>query len=109
MRFKFIYPAMLLVVALILASCNGVDNIVNRSSETPAATPATVHADGARRITTSELEALMKDGKAFLVDVRNQDAYDLGHIPGSLLIPAGDIANHLKELPSDKTIVTYCS
>lgn len=109
MRFKFKYPAMLLVVAVMLASCNGVDNIVNRNSPAPTTTPAAVQADGARRITTSELETLLKDGKAFVVDVRSQDAYDLGHIPGSRLIPASDISKHLKELPRDKTIVTYCS
>lgn len=110
MRSKLKYPVMLLLVVVFLASCNGVDNVVNRNSPAPTpSTPATVHTDGARRITTSELETLLKDGKAFVVDVRNQDAYDLGHIPGSRLIPAGDIAKHLKELPRDKTIVTYCS
>jgi len=113
MRFKFIYPAMMLVIAVILASCNAVDHTVNRNAasptSTPASTPATAHTDATRRITTSELETLLKDGKAFVVDVRSQDAYDLGHIPGSRLIPAADIAKHLKELPRDKTIVTYCS
>jgi rhodanese-related sulfurtransferase len=33
----------------------------------------------------------------------------MGHIPGAHLIPAGDILNHLNELPRNKTIVTYCS
>ena len=33
----------------------------------------------------------------------------MGHIPGSRLIPAGEISNHVNELPRDKTIVTYCS
>ena len=53
---------------------------------------ATPYPDGARRVTIEELEALMKEGKAFVVDVRIQDAYDAGHIPGSKLIPAGEIA-----------------
>ena len=52
---------------------------------------------------------MMKEGKVFVVDVRSQDAYDAGHIPGRELIPSGEILNHLKELPSDKLIVTYCS
>ena len=43
------------------------------------------------------------------MDVRSQDAYDLGHIPGAKLIPLDEIANRTKELPKDKLIVTYCS
>jgi len=54
----------------------------------------------------ADLDTLMKEGKAFVVDVRTQDAYDMGHIPGSILIPAGDIQNHLDKLPRDKMIVT---
>jgi rhodanese-related sulfurtransferase len=51
----------------------------------------------------------MKDGKVVVIDVRNQDAYNQGHIPGSRLIPASEILNHIGDLPRDKTIVTYCS
>jgi 3-mercaptopyruvate sulfurtransferase SseA len=103
------YAALIFAAAVVLASCNAVDIPVNSSSQTPVNSPERAHADDARRITTIELEQLLKDGKAFVVDVRNQDSYDMGHIPGSHLIPAGDIANHLNELPGDKTIVTYCS
>ena len=55
------------------------------------------------------MEAMVKNGQAIIVDVRNQVAYDMGHIPGAKLIPEGEILNHLNELPRDKTIVTYCS
>lgn len=90
------------------AACNAADTKVINNAP-PASTPGKVHDDGARRITTAELETLMKEGKAFVVDVRTQDAFDQGHIPGSKLIPAGDIQNHIKELPRDKLIVTYCA
>ena len=60
-------------------------------------------------VSPDELDAMIKNGEAYIVDVRNQASYDIGHIPGSRLIPAGEIANHLSELPRDKTIVTYCS
>ena len=59
--------------------------------------------------TTTELDALMKEGKAYVVDVRSQDSWDLGHIPGATLIPANDILKHVNDLPRDKMIVTYCS
>jgi predicted sulfurtransferase len=110
MRMKFFF-LITVSVAVMLASCNAVDTPVVTNSPKPADASAaqTANPDGARRITIEEFEALMKDGKAFIVDVRNQAAYDLGHIPGARLIPAGEILSHLNELPRDKTIVTYCS
>ena len=101
-----IKSAILLTVVL-LTSCNGIDTVVSTNSR-PSPSPA-AHAEGARRITTADLETMLKDGTAFVVDVRTQDAFDAGHIPGSRLIPAAEILNHLEELPRDKTIVTYCS
>lgn len=105
---RFIYSAIILTIALIFTACNAADSkVVNNAA--PASTPGTIGADGARRVTTAELDAMMKEGKAFVVDVRTQDAYDMGHIPGSILIPSGDIQNHLNKLPRDKMIVTYCA
>ena len=99
----------IIVTAVMLAACNAIDTNVASHAPKPGASPDTVYADGARRITIEEMEALQKDGQAFIVDVRNQASYDLGHISGARLIPAGEILNHLSELPKDKTIVTYCS
>jgi rhodanese-related sulfurtransferase len=71
--------------------------------------PETTYADGVRRVTPAELDTLLKNGQAIVLDVRNQAMYDTGHIPGSKLIPSGDVVNHINELPRDKMIVTYCS
>ncbi len=109
MRLKFIYFVMVLAAAVLFAACNAADHVANSNTKPIPKGPETVYADGARRVTTDELEAMMKDGTALVVDVRSQDAYDLGHIPGARLIPAGEILNHIKDLPRDKTIVTYCS
>ena|SRR5215211_1532991 len=111
MRLKFFYLTVILA-AVMLAGCNAMDTKVasnSQKSANSATGPETTYADGARRITIEELETLLKDGQAIVVDVRNQASYDLGHIPGSRLIPAGDILNHVNELPRDKMIVTYCS
>ena len=102
------YSTAIIVLALILTGCNAIDRKVNSQAQNVNAT-GTPYSDGARRVTIEELEKLMKDGKVFIVDVRGQEAYDVGHILGAHMIPAADIANHLKELPSDKLIVTYCS
>ena len=113
MRLKFLCSAMILTAVAILAACNATDRssaFTNSKPKPATATgPETVYADGARRVTIDELEAMVKEGSAVIIDVRNQAAYDQGHIPGSRLIPAGEIVNHINELPRDKTIVTYCS
>ncbi|HEY0765779.1 MAG TPA: rhodanese-like domain-containing protein [Pyrinomonadaceae bacterium] len=109
MRLKFLISAMILVAAALLVACNGTDQVANDNTKPITQGPDTVYADGARRVTIDEMEAMVKEGKAVIIDVRNQAAYDLGHIPGSRLIPAGEILNHISELPRDKMIITYCS
>ena len=111
MRLKTIYSAMIMGAILVLASCNAVDTKVNtnNNNSNTVVSPPTTYADGARRITTDELDTLMKEGKVYVVDVRSQDSYDMGHIPGSHLIPAQEFYKHVDKLPRDKMIVTYCS
>jgi 3-mercaptopyruvate sulfurtransferase SseA len=109
MRLKFIFGLMILAALAVLAACNAVDHVANTNTKPVPQGPDTVYADGARRVTIEEMEAMLKAGTAIVIDVRNQAAYDLGHIPGSRLIPAGEILNHISELPRDKMIVTYCS
>ena len=108
MRSTF-YFALIVLVAGILAACNAVDNTTKNTKPAPLPGSDTVYADGARRVTADELDEMMKNGQAIVVDVRNQASYDMGHLPGAKLIPAGEILNHLNELPRDKMIVTYCS
>jgi len=110
MYLKFISAALLLAAIIIFTSCNSVDTRISKASNNNTAANANAaYPDGAKRITTTELVTLLKEGKVYLIDVRSQDAYDLGHIPGSRLIPAGEILNHVNEFPKDKMIVTYCS
>jgi|ERR1041384_623677 len=106
MRYKFLLVVMVVAAAAILIGCNAVDNVAQHKTQLA---PETTYADGARRITIDEFNELMKNNEAVVIDVRNQQMYDAGHIPGAKLIPAGEIQNHLNELPRDKMIVTYCS
>ena len=111
MRHKLLYLTIVVLGAIVLAGCNSADSKAGGEPQKTAqkGTPETAHADGARRITVSELQEMTKKGQAFVVDVRNQSSFDAGHIPGSKLIPSSDILQHLDELPKNKTIVTYCS
>ena len=101
----------ILLFAVAFAACNSVQSNSNVPANKPATPSPTVaqQGDGVRRVTTAELEELMKQGKVVVVDVRNKEMYDVGHIPGAKLIPVNEVGERAKELPKDKTIVTYCS
>jgi rhodanese-related sulfurtransferase len=43
-----------------------------------------------------------------LLDVREQDEWDAGHIDGSQHIPLGQLATRLDEVPRDRTVVAVC-
>jgi len=62
-------------------------------------------------ITATELKEWQDAGKDFLlVDVREPAEYEIISIPGSVLIPKGDILSGeaLSKLPQDKQIVLHC-
>jgi 3-mercaptopyruvate sulfurtransferase SseA len=97
-----------LVLTFLFSAC-GLIHSKSKSDVQKAVSAATPYPDGARRVTIAELEELLKENKAVVIDVRSQDSYDAGHIPGAKLIPAGEILSHINELPKDKLIITYCS
>lgn len=46
---------------------------------------------------------------AFILDVREEEETVFGSIPGSTLIPLGELRDRLDELPGNRTIVIYCA
>jgi rhodanese-related sulfurtransferase len=48
------------------------------------------------------------DGGPVVLDVRNDSEYASEHIPGSLHIPYGNLADRLDELPRDRPLATIC-
>lgn len=54
-------------------------------------------------------QALAKrEAGAFILDVREQDEWNTVHIPGATLIPLGQLANRLAEVPTDQEVVVVC-
>lgn len=51
---------------------------------------------------------MIDTGEVFLLDVRTQEEYNEGHIPGSTLIPVQELETRLNELPQNKKILVYC-
>ncbi|HKO59584.1 MAG TPA: rhodanese-like domain-containing protein [Pyrinomonadaceae bacterium] len=105
MRFLSLLTVAVIGLA-ILAGCNSNERA---NSRTMGASSAPTPADGVRRVTVQELQELVKNNEAFIVDVRNEDAYNVSHIRGARLIPLSDVEKRAGELPKDKLIVTYCT
>jgi rhodanese-related sulfurtransferase len=58
-------------------------------------------------ITVDELEDRLAAG-APVVDVREPDEYDEGHVPGAQLIPLGQLPDRLGELPAHRPLLMIC-
>jgi len=62
----------------------------------------------AEPIGMEELADRLASGEIVLIDVRPQDEYEKGHIPGAVSIPVEELERRLAELPKDKEIAAYC-
>jgi adenylyltransferase/sulfurtransferase len=74
----------------------------------PAA-PEPVAVNNATEITSVDLKQRMDRGDALkIVDVREPNEYQINRIPGSQLIPLGDIPKRYNELDPEAEIVVHC-
>jgi len=60
-----------------------------------------------RDINVDQAYQLREEG-AFILDVREPSEWNEKHIPGSTLIPLGQLSSRVNELPQDQTIVVIC-
>ncbi len=68
-------------------------------------------ADGYQQITQEEAKEMMDNQEVIILDVREQDEYDSGHIPGAVLLPVGTIdeTTAAEVIPEkDATVLVYC-
>lgn len=59
-------------------------------------------------ITRDELVQRLDDDSILLLDVRPNDEFANGHLPGAVNIPIEDLQSRLQELPKTVEIVAYC-
>ena len=67
--------------------------------------------DEIRSLTSDEIKTILdgdKKGEFLLLDVRQPQEYQAGHIPGAMLIPLGELEARQDELDRGKKIITYC-
>ena len=63
------------------------------------------------QITQEAAKEMMDTQEVIILDVREQDEYDSGHIPGAVLLPVGTIdeTTAAEAIPEkDSTVLVYC-
>ena len=58
-------------------------------------------------ILVNELTTLVENG-SLVVDVREPDEYESGHIPGAVLVPLSTVLTNKSEFESDETVYVVC-
>ena len=91
---KRILPA-ILIILLLFTGCGG--NNMNENSY--------------QQITQEEAKDMMDTQEVIVLDVREQDEFDSGHIPGAVLLPVGTIAEDTAAAvidDPDTVVLVYC-
>jgi rhodanese-related sulfurtransferase len=60
-------------------------------------------------ITLDELAAAKAEGPVALVDVRQPEEYEAGHVPGAKLIPLADVVARVGEIPTEGPVYVICA
>jgi hypothetical protein len=134
-KFSLLVGGALGPALLALASCNAANDTAAHTSpppaapvaatnSTPPAPPATLtpasaagdshghqaEEDNVPRVSGADAKRLADAKQAVIVDVRSLDAYDMGHAEGALHVPLDAVERgEFKNLPRNKSIITYCT
>jgi len=64
--------------------------------------------DSLEAVSREELLQRSKAGTVTILDVRPEDEFALGHLPGALNIPLRELEARLSEIDPDQEVVAYC-
>lgn len=64
--------------------------------------------DALEAVSRDDLLARLQDGMVTILDVRPEDEFAVGHLPGALNIPLAELERRLGELPTDREVIAYC-
>ena len=88
------------LLCILLASCGNDTDNTNKGENAMC-----------EQITAEEAKKIIDSGEEHIIlDVREQDEFDAGHIPGAILLPYTEIENKAEEMlpDKDKQILVYC-
>ena len=60
-----------------------------------------------REIDVEELAERLAEG-VVVIDVREADEYDSGHVPGALFVPLSELEQRVDEVPSGEPVLVIC-
>lgn len=64
--------------------------------------------DGLEPVSRGELLERLRDGLITVLDVRPEDEFTAGRLPGALNIALGELERRMVELPREREVVAYC-
>lgn len=78
--------------------------------ELPLVAPSSTGAPGVREVLPAEAERLIAAGAA-LIDTREPEEWNAGHLNGAVLLPPAEVASRVEEIvpERDRQIVLYCA
>ncbi len=98
--------AFVLAAAAVVAACSPATEVA------PTVAPATAAPGGSVAALPAEVSAAealaLREAGAFILDVRQPDEWAAVHIPDATLIPLGELASRVGEVPSDRQVVVVC-
>ncbi len=101
MRYAYLLFALLLFVPVACGSTTA----TTATRDVPAEVDPT---DLPQVVDVVTVASIKDDPDVVLIDVREPAEYAAGHISGGALIPMGEAPQRLDEIPTDKTVITYC-
>ncbi len=64
--------------------------------------------DSLEPVSRDDLVSRLHEGSVTVLDVRPEDEFAVGHLPGALNIPLAELERRLSELPADREVIAYC-
>jgi rhodanese-related sulfurtransferase len=100
MKQLFLVATAMLLSMTLIAGCG--------ATAAPAAPAASVLGAALPVEISIEQAAAQRDAGAFILDVREPSEWNEFHVPGSTLIPLGQLQARVNEVPKDKPVVVVC-
>src|SRR6185312_12257181 len=64
--------------------------------------------DALEPVSRDDLVARLREKRITVLDVRPEDEFALGHLPGAVNIPLAELERRLNELPKNREVIAYC-
>jgi len=105
------------VIVITMLACNGLVptpipfEILPTTLPNPPSNDIPLSENEVKRVTIEDAKTAFDNGSAIFVDVRSENAFAAGHIPGAINIQLGEFETNPTELnlPKDHWIITYCT